>query len=151
MCLLEVAMCEKCRSSHFQWEERAVKSLRTGGVKKVQDWGVTFAGVVSTALHAMLLLVENVTSSYGFGNQNYIFQKGATPFNRSTQNMLYFYVTLHKAYIFLTKLVTSLVYTEQVWKTLFLRNRNRFYLNSRSYPEINNVCSNKWALYQPRH
>ena len=31
MCLLEVAMCEKCRSSHFQWEE--------GGNKKFEDWG----------------------------------------------------------------------------------------------------------------
>ena len=33
MCLLGVAMCEKCRSSPFQLE-RVVKSLRTGG------WGV---------------------------------------------------------------------------------------------------------------
>ena len=30
MCLLEVAMCEKCRSSHFQ-SDGGVKSLRTGG------------------------------------------------------------------------------------------------------------------------
>ena len=30
MCLLEVAMCEKCRSSHFQ-SEAGVKSLRTEG------------------------------------------------------------------------------------------------------------------------
>ena len=31
MCLLEVAMCKKCRSSHFQSEEGGrVKSLRTG-------------------------------------------------------------------------------------------------------------------------
>ena len=30
LCLLEVAMCEKCRSSHFQ-SERGVKSMRTGG------------------------------------------------------------------------------------------------------------------------
>ena len=29
MCLLEVAMCEKCRSSHFQ----------SGGSKKFEDWG----------------------------------------------------------------------------------------------------------------
>ena len=49
MYLLEVAMCEKCRSSHFQ-SEGGVKSLRTWGVKKFQDWGVidlqgvTFAG-----------------------------------------------------------------------------------------------------------
>ena len=31
-----------------------------------------------------LLLSANVTSSYGFRNWNYIFQKGATLFNRST-------------------------------------------------------------------
>ena len=33
MCLLEVAMCERCRSSHFQVEAGGggVKSLRTGG------------------------------------------------------------------------------------------------------------------------
>ena len=30
MCLLEVAMCEKFRSSHFQWEG-GVQSLGTGG------------------------------------------------------------------------------------------------------------------------
>ena len=30
MCLLEVAMCEKFRDSHFQ-SEGGVKSLRTGG------------------------------------------------------------------------------------------------------------------------
>ena len=28
-------------------------------------------------------------------------------------------------------------------EVLFLRNRNRFYLNSRSYSEINSICSNK--------
>ena len=33
----------------------------------------------------------------------------------------------------MANLVTSLVYTEYIWKTLFLRNRNRFYLKSRSY------------------
>ena len=35
MCLLEVAMCQKCRSRHFQ-SEGELKSLRTevGGVKK---------------------------------------------------------------------------------------------------------------------
>ena len=33
MCLLEAAMCEKCRSSHFQSELGGVKSLRTGGLK----------------------------------------------------------------------------------------------------------------------
>ena len=62
--------------------------------------------------------------------------------------MLHFYVMLHKVYNFYTNLVTSLVYAEYVWKALFLRNRNRFYLNSRSYSEINNVCSD---IYQPQH
>ena len=31
MCLLEVAMCEKCRSSDFQLEEGRVKHLSTAG------------------------------------------------------------------------------------------------------------------------
>ena len=31
MCLLEIAMCEKCRSCHFLSEGRGVKSLRSGG------------------------------------------------------------------------------------------------------------------------
>ena len=30
MCFLELAMCEKCRSSHFQLD---------GGSKKFEDWG----------------------------------------------------------------------------------------------------------------
>ena len=38
MGLYEVAMCEKCRSNHFQSEEG-----RGGGVKKFEDW-VTLAG-----------------------------------------------------------------------------------------------------------
>ena len=58
-----------------------------------------------------LLFSENVTSSHGFGNYNYLFQTGATLFNRSTQNIPYFYVTLHKVY-FLTNLVTSLVFAK---------------------------------------
>ena len=36
ICLLEVVMCEKCRSSHFQSETGGLKNFRTGGV--------TFAG-----------------------------------------------------------------------------------------------------------
>ena len=51
----------------------------------------------------------------------------------------------------MANLVTSLVYTEYIWKTLFLRNRNRFYLKSRSYSQINSIWSNKWTLCQPRH
>ena len=45
MCLLEVAMCEKWRSSHFQLEG-GVKSLRTGrgGVKNFRTGGVTDLG-----------------------------------------------------------------------------------------------------------
>ena len=55
MCLLEVAMCEKCRSSNFQLEEGeskkfencrkegvGLKNFRTGGGLPI--WGVTFAG-----------------------------------------------------------------------------------------------------------
>ena len=45
-----------------------------------------------------LLLAEDV--SHSFGNQNYIFQKRTTLFNRSTQSMLHFYVMLHKVYNF---------------------------------------------------
>ena len=45
-----------------------------------------------------ILFAEDV--SHDFGNQNYIFQKGTTLFNRSTQNMLHFYVKLHKVYNF---------------------------------------------------
>ena len=30
LCLLEVAMCKKCRSSHFQLE---------AGIKSFEDWG----------------------------------------------------------------------------------------------------------------
>ena len=42
MCLLEVAMYEKCRGSHFQ-SERGVKSLRTGGgVKNFRTGGGGF-------------------------------------------------------------------------------------------------------------
>ena len=54
LCLLEVAMCEKCRSSHFQWEggvkglrtgaRRGVKNFRTGGLS---IWGGTFPGAGS--------------------------------------------------------------------------------------------------------
>ena len=52
MCLLEVVMCEKCRSSHFQSEgglkiwglgEGGLKNFRTGG-KGYRFGGFTFAG-----------------------------------------------------------------------------------------------------------
>ena len=54
MCSLEVAMCEKCRSSHFQ-SEGEVKSLRTVGVgvKNFRTGRVTFAGGSVRPLHAM--------------------------------------------------------------------------------------------------
>ena len=32
MCLLEVVMCEKCRSSHFQSETGGLKNIRTRGL-----------------------------------------------------------------------------------------------------------------------
>ena len=33
----------------------------------------------------------------------------------------------------------------------FILAKQRFYLNSRSYYEMSSLCSNKWALYQPRY
>ena len=45
MCLLEVAMSEKCRISHFQSKEGwVVKSLRTGEVKDVRTGGLPIWG-----------------------------------------------------------------------------------------------------------
>ena len=43
MCLLEVAMCEKCRSSNFQLEEGRVKSLSTAG-RREGDWKILGLG-----------------------------------------------------------------------------------------------------------
>ena len=60
LCLLEVAMCEKCRSSYLQ-SEGVVKSLRTGGgegggrLKTLGLGGAYFCWEVSTPLHAMFL------------------------------------------------------------------------------------------------
>ena len=51
MCLLEVVICEKCRSSHFQSEGGSEKIFRTGWVTDLG--GGTFAGGVSTPLHAI--------------------------------------------------------------------------------------------------
>ena len=45
MCLLEVAMCEKCRSSHFQSEGVSKKFEYWGGWKILGLGGITFAGV----------------------------------------------------------------------------------------------------------
>ena len=53
---------------------------------------------------------------------------------------------LHKVYIFFNQPGNWLS-----WKALFLRNRNRFYLNSRSKSEINRVCSNEWTFVSIRH
>ena len=66
MCLLEVAICEKCRSSHFQSEGE--KGLMTGGLKDFRSGGHNqfffweggerskgnFAGQISTPLHDMI-------------------------------------------------------------------------------------------------
>ena len=60
ICLLEVAMCEKCRSSHFQSEGeikslrtgRELKNFRTGGGYRLRSGG-TFAEGVSAPLNAM--------------------------------------------------------------------------------------------------
>ena len=69
ICLLEVAMCEKCKSSHFQSEMGSKKFedwgggySQTGGVTDLR--GVTFAGEVSTPLHAML--VQNISKDLLF-------------------------------------------------------------------------------------
>ena len=62
MCLLEVSLCEKCRSSYFQSEGESKKfEYWGGGLKNFRTvwglpiwFGVTFAGGgVSTPLHAM--------------------------------------------------------------------------------------------------
>ena len=77
MCLLEAAMCEKCRSSHFQSELGGVKSLRTGGLKilGLGREGYQFflggsyfylGGGVSTPLYAMLSQFANMTSLSNF-------------------------------------------------------------------------------------
>ena len=51
MCFLEVALCEKYRSSHFQWEG-GVKSFRTGGGYRFGGgyfcWGVGGGSVPHT-------------------------------------------------------------------------------------------------------
>ena len=36
-------------------------------------------------------------------------------------------------------------------KLYFCKTEIDFYLNSKSCPEINSVCSNKWPLYEPQH
>ena len=61
MYLLEEAMCEKCRSSHFLLKEGEVKSLRIGGGLKnfrtrervTNLGGLLLLGGVGTPLHAM--------------------------------------------------------------------------------------------------
>ena len=55
MCLLEVAMCGKCRSSHFQSERGGSKKVwgLGGEVKTFYDWGVTFAGGGGSVPHYM--------------------------------------------------------------------------------------------------
>ena len=61
VCLLEVAMCEKCRSSHFQSEwavqdfragGRGFKNFRIGGGYQFGR-GVLLLGGGSTPLHVM--------------------------------------------------------------------------------------------------
>ena len=55
----------------------------------------------------------------------------------------HFYVTLHEVYNFALIWYNHFSSCRVVCKPLFLRNRNRFYLNSRSYSEVNSVCLNK--------
>ena len=65
MCLLEVAMCEKCKSCHFQldgvsknFEDWGVglKSFRTGWANNLG--GGYFCWGVSTALHDMVIITS---------------------------------------------------------------------------------------------
>ena len=61
MCLLEVAMCEKCRSSNFQLEEGESKKFEYcrkegGGLKNFRTGGglpISGRGGISTPLHEM--------------------------------------------------------------------------------------------------
>ena len=53
MCLLEVAMCEKCRSSHFQSEGEGSKKFQDWGVKKILELGGTFAGGGGSVPHIL--------------------------------------------------------------------------------------------------
>ena len=67
ICLLEVAMFEKCRSSHFQPEGGGVKSLRTGG-KGLKILGLVGGGSIphyKPCLSVSGTLVENGLISYG--------------------------------------------------------------------------------------
>ena len=66
MCLLEVAMCQKCRSRHFQ-SEGELKSLRTevGGVKKKLRLGAGEGRGVSTPLHAINKIIKCFTITNG--------------------------------------------------------------------------------------
>ena len=59
MCLLEVAMCKKCRSSHFQ-SEGGVKSLRIGGEdEKILELGdYPIWGVEGSVPHHMAWLFQ---------------------------------------------------------------------------------------------
>ena len=53
MFLLEVAMCKKCRSSHFQLD---------GGSKKFEDWGVGLKKFRTGGGGGGLLLGERVST-----------------------------------------------------------------------------------------
>ena len=64
MCLLEVAICEKCRSSHFQSVGTgSKKSEKRGGggagLKTFRTEGGYFCWGVSTSLQAMKMKYEN--------------------------------------------------------------------------------------------
>ena len=70
-CLLEVAMCKKCRSSDFQSEEgRRVKSLSTAGegaLKNVRTGGglpINLSGGGGLLLGDQYLIICNVTFIY---------------------------------------------------------------------------------------
>ena len=63
MCLLEVAMCEKCRSSNFQLEEGRVKSLSTAG-RREGDWKILGLGAGYQFGGGVLLLGDQYTITW---------------------------------------------------------------------------------------
>ena len=62
MCLLEVAMCEKCRSSHFQSEEGGGKNFGLGGLP---IWGAVLLLRRSVPYYMPFLIVGVVSGVKG--------------------------------------------------------------------------------------
>ena len=76
MCLLEVAMCAKCRSSHFQSEGGSKKFEDLGGLKnfwtggRVTDLGLLLWG--SSVPHYMPCLLPLLMSAFFAKNQRFL-------------------------------------------------------------------------------